>query len=166
MAKRLRDVCRIKEDENYWRHGRGFVVRDLPWTEKQLKEIPPFEFENWAVIALGGIPNKTQVGDMGIDGRIYPVGTEPGKKETPQLDFMDDWYPIQVKQMEKVGRPDIDKFEAAMMRSKRKKGFFVGFDFSEDAEREIGRFFRDEHLAIVPLRVREILDETIAQRLA
>ena len=53
-------------------NGKGFVVRDLPWTEKQLREIPPFEFENWAVIALGGIPNKTQVGDMGIDGRIYP----------------------------------------------------------------------------------------------
>ena len=47
-------------------------MRDLPRTEKQLREIPPFEFENWAVIALGGIPNKAQVGDMGIDGRIYP----------------------------------------------------------------------------------------------
>jgi hypothetical protein len=31
--------------------------------------IPPFEFENWAVIALGGIPNKVQVGDMGVDVR-------------------------------------------------------------------------------------------------
>ena len=30
--------------------------------------IPPFEFENWVVIALGGIPNKVQVGDMGVDG--------------------------------------------------------------------------------------------------
>jgi len=28
---------------------------------------PPFEFENWAVIVLGGIPNKLQVGDMGVD---------------------------------------------------------------------------------------------------
>jgi hypothetical protein len=27
------------------------------------------EVENWAVIALGGIPNKVQVGDMGVDGR-------------------------------------------------------------------------------------------------
>jgi restriction endonuclease Mrr len=43
---------------------------------------------------------------------------------------MDDWYPIQVKQQDKVGRPDIDQFEAAMMRTRRKKGFFVGFDFS------------------------------------
>ena len=168
MAKRLRDYCKLREDENYWLHGKGFVVRGLPWTEKQLRNIPPFEFENWAVIALGGIPNKTQVGDMGIDGRIYPIGSEPGAsgKEAGQLDFMDDWYPIQVKQMDKTGRPDIDNFEAAMMRTKRKKGFFVSFDFSSDALTEIGRFFRHEHIVIVPLTVREILDETIAQRLA
>ncbi len=167
MAKRLRDVCKLREDENYWLHGKGFVVRDLPWTEKQLRTIPPFEFENWAVIALGGIPNKTQVGDMGIDGRIYPIGSEPAVagKEAGQLDFMDDWYPIQVKQMDKVGRPDIDKFEAAMMRTKRKKGFFVGFDFSSDALREMDQFFRREHITMIPLTVREILDETIAQRL-
>jgi site-specific DNA-methyltransferase (adenine-specific) len=168
MAKRLRDVCKLREDENFWLHGNGFIVRDLPWTEKQLRAIPPFEFENWAVIALGGIPNKTQVGDMGIDGRIYPVGSEPtaSGKEAGELDFMDDWYPIQVKQIDKVGRPDIDSFEAAMMRTKRKKGFMVGFDFSSDAITEISRFFKSEHIAIVPLTVREILDETIAQRLA
>ncbi len=167
MAKRLRDVCKLREDETHWLHGKGFVVRDLPWTEKQLRAIPPFEFENWAVIALGGIPNKTQVGDMGIDGRIYPIGSEPSAagKAAGELDFMDDWYPIQVKQMDKVGRPDIDKFEAAMMRTKRKKGFVVGFDFSGDAMTEISRFFKSEHIAIVPLTVREILDETIAQRL-
>jgi DNA modification methylase len=167
MAKRLRDVCKLREDENYWRHGKGFVVRDLPWSEKQLRTMPPFEFENWAVIALGGIPNKTQVGDMGIDGRIYPIGSEPGAtgKEAGQLDFMDDWYPIQVKQMDKTGRPDIDSFEAAMIRTRRKKGFFVGFDFSSDALREIDGFFRREHIVIVPLTVREILDETIAQKL-
>ena len=68
--------------------------------------------------------------------------------------------------MDKTGRPDIDKFEAAMMRTKRKKGFFVSFDFSSDALREIDQFFRREHIMIIPLTVREILDETIAQRLA
>ena len=71
MAKRLRDVCGLREDETLWRAGRGFVVRDLPWSEDQLRKIPAFEFENWAIIALGGIPNKAQVGDMGIDGRIF-----------------------------------------------------------------------------------------------
>ena len=90
MAKRLRDVCRLHEGENYWRAGKGFVVRDLPWTEKQLRAIPPFEFENWAVIALGGIPNKVQVGDMGIDGRIYPIGSAPKQSKNIELDFMDE----------------------------------------------------------------------------
>jgi hypothetical protein len=73
MASRLRDVCGLPESEPLWRAGRGFVVRDLPWTVEKLRVIPPFEFENWAVIALGGIPNKVQVGDMGVDGRIFPV---------------------------------------------------------------------------------------------
>jgi hypothetical protein len=167
MAKRLRDYCKLRENENYWLNGKGFVVRDLPWTEKQLRAIPPFEFENWAVIALGGIKNKVQVGDMGIDGRIYPVGSEPGAsgKGAGQLDFMDDWYPIQVKQMDKVGRPDIDSFEAAMIRTRRKKGFVVGFGFTSDALQEIAGFFRREHIVISALTVREILDETIAQKL-
>ena len=75
MAKRLRDVYSLPESEPLWRAGRGFVVRDLSWTVEKLRVIPPFEFENWAVIALGGIPNKVQVGNMGVDGRIYPVSS-------------------------------------------------------------------------------------------
>jgi DNA modification methylase len=165
MAKRLRDVCGLKEDEKLWRIGRGFVVRDLPWSEKQLREIPPFEFENWAVIALGGIPNKAQVGDMGIDGRIYPVSATPKKKET-ELDFMDVWYPIQVKQKDKVGRPDIDAFEAVMMREDRTKGFFVSFDFSSDAISEIQSFFKKTGKSIIALTVKDILEEQIAYKLA
>jgi hypothetical protein len=65
MARRLRDVCALPESEPLWRAGRGFVVRDLPWTVEKLRILPPFEFENWAVIALGGIANKVQVGDNG-----------------------------------------------------------------------------------------------------
>src|SRR5205814_5651920 len=117
MAKRLRDVCKIREDEKLWRIGRGFVVRDLPWSEEKLRAIPPFEFENWAVIALGGMPNKAQVGDMGIDGKIFPVSSLPAKKKARKGEtevfgeFLDAWFPIQVKQTTKVGRPDIDSFE-------------------------------------------------------
>src|ERR1022692_1664373 len=73
MANRPRDVCGLPKSKTLWRAGRGFGVRDLPWTVEKLRVIPPFEFENWAVIALGGIPNKVQVGDMGVDGRINPV---------------------------------------------------------------------------------------------
>jgi hypothetical protein len=35
-------------------------------------------FQNWTVIALGGIPNKVQVGGMGIDARIAGKTTGPG----------------------------------------------------------------------------------------
>jgi DNA modification methylase len=167
MAKRLRDVCKLREDERLWRLGRGFVVRDLPWTVAQLRRIPPFEFENWAVIALGGIANKAKVGDMGIDGRVYPLSAMPkaSGKQAGELDFMDQWYPIQVKQKEKAGRPDIDQFEAAMMRENRTKGFFVSFDFTSDSMLEISNFFKREHRVIVPLTVQEILEDQIAQKL-
>ena len=53
-----------------------------------------------------------------------------------------------------------------MMREERTKGFFVSFEFSSDALTEIDRFFRKSGKAIVPLTVREILDEQIAQKLA
>jgi len=49
---------------------------------------------------------------MGLDGRIFPVGTKPAEGGL----FGDDWFPIQVKQTDKVGRPDIDAFEAVMER--------------------------------------------------
>jgi PAS domain-containing protein len=94
MGQRLTEVCKLTE-------GEDFIIRDLPRSEKQLRQMPPFEFENWAVIALGGIPNKAKVGDKGIDGRIFPVSATP-KKQKDTLAFMDVWYPIQVKQKDKA----------------------------------------------------------------
>ena len=167
MARRLRSVCGLSESETQWKKTtRGFIVRDLPRSIEQLRKMPPFEFENWAVIALGGIPNKTQVGDLGIDGRIYPVSAMPERrgKETGELEFMDTWYPIQVKQTDKVGRPDIDAFETAMQRKERKVGYFVGFAFTGDALFEIDRFRRTTGCEIKPLTVREILDEEMARK--
>ena len=129
------------------------------------RALPPFEFENWAVIALGGVKTKVQVGDMGIDGRIFPVGSEPQGFGSDELGLQERWYPIQVKQKDKAGRPDIDQFENAMRRAKYAKGFFVSFAFSEDALREIQRFFVEEHAVIVPLTVQEILEEQIGMKL-
>lgn len=170
MAKRLRDVCGLPESEPLWKSGRGFVVRDLPWTEEKLRAMPPFEFENWAVIALGGIPNKTQVGDMGIDGRIFPVSAAAnfprrGKDDLPGL-ASEKFYPIQVKQKDKAGRPDIDAFQTVLMREGCDKGFFVSFAYSGDAEREAGAFFKRTGKTIVLFTVRDILDEQLARKLA
>ena len=77
---------------------------------------------------------------------------------------MDEWYPIQVKQTAKVGLPDIDAFEAVMMREERMLGYCVGFEFTGDAIFEIDRFRRKEGREIKPLTVKEILDEEIGQK--
>jgi hypothetical protein len=52
-----------------------------------------------------------------------------------------------------------------MNRAKRTKGFFVAFDYSQDALEEIQQFFVREHKVIIPLTVREILDKDIARKL-
>ena len=79
---------------------------------------------------------------------------------------MDVWYPIQVKQKDKAGRPDIDAFEAMMTRTDRTKGFFVSFDYTPGALLEIDAFFRKSGKIIIPLTVSEILNEQIARKLA
>jgi hypothetical protein len=105
---------------------------------------------------------------MGIDGRIYPIAAVSKKnaQKPGDFDFMNDWYPVQVKQQDKAGRPDIDAFETAMQREGRAKGFFVSFDFTSDALREINGFFKRTGCVVVPLTVREILDEELAMKLA
>ena len=53
----------------------------------------------------------------------------------------------------------------AMHHRRRDKGCF-GFDYSDDALREIDGFFKFGHTVIVSLTVREILDELLARNLA
>ncbi|WP_149113121.1 DNA methyltransferase [Limnoglobus roseus] len=154
MSERLEKVCKLKE-------GTDFVVTGLPFEEDTLRKMPPFEFQNWAVVALGGVSNKRKTGDMGIDGKIYPVDAidDDVRRKPDQLDFMDHWYPVQVKQRDSVGRPDIDAFETVLRREKRTRGYFVAFDYTSGAKKEIDRFLRDEKRAIIPLTVKQILDE-------
>jgi len=151
MSQRLWDTFKLKESVD-------FFVNDLPKTEEELRIMPPFEFQNWAVIALGGIPNRIKSGDYGIDGKLYPIEQERRKQEGKDLfGDIDIYYPIQVKQRDKAGRPDIDSFETAMRRDKRNKGYFISFDFSEDAVKEIKRLDKEGDLEIIPITVRELV---------
>jgi hypothetical protein len=171
MAKRLRDVCALPESEPLWRAGRGFVVRDLPWT--------PF----WTAVASAARHRFRTRGKSpdGIAsscarkrrrrsrsaGALQDVSSSaaPRKQQEGELGLKERWYPIQVKQKDKAGRPDIDAFEAMMMREACEKGFFVSFDYSSDALQEIESFFKRSHKVIVALTVQEILDEHIAKKL-
>lgn len=157
MAERLEKRLGLKD-------GRDFQVVDLPKTEEGLRRMPHFEFQNWACLALGGIANKVKSRDFGIDGRLYPADVEKRsdrRERKGQMDFlasMEKWYPIQVKQKDKAGRPDIDSFETAMMRDRRTKGYFVAFGFSKDATTEVKRAAREHGLEIVPITVGELLE--------
>ena len=85
----------LPESEPLWRAGRGCVVRELSWTVEKLRVIPPFEYENLAVIALSGIPNQVQTGDMGVDGRIFPISSRaaPRKQLESELGLKEHRYP-------------------------------------------------------------------------
>ena len=150
MAERLEKRLNFKE-------GIDFRLVDMPKTEDDLRRMPHREFENWAVMALGGIPNKVKVGDYGIDGRLYLADIEKERKGD-FFETLDKWYPIQVKQQDRAGRPDLDKFETAMRRDKRLRGYFIAFGFSTDAIREIKRANREDGLDIVPITVKELLE--------
>jgi site-specific DNA-methyltransferase (adenine-specific) len=162
MGDRLAKACNLREGKDFW-------LRDIPKTADELRKYPHSEFENWAVTALntvisGGqaIANRAQVGDMGIDGRIYPVSVVKEKKGGSDLfGPADRWFPVQVKQKDKAGRPDMDAFETAMQRQRREKGFFVAFGYSRDAQLEIKRAAREHNLEIIPITVQEILDEEV-----
>jgi len=155
-------ACRIMGDR-LWKifkmdEGSDFIVISLYKTEEDLLKLPPFEFQNWAVVALGGIPNKIKVGDYGIDGKLYPIDIEKKKEEGETLfGSADIYYPIQVKQKEKAGRPDIDSFETAIRRDGRRKGYFVSFDFTKDAIKEIKRLDKEGEIEIIPIIVKELL---------
>ena len=102
---------------------------------------------------------------MGVDGRIFPVGTKPADEQSM---FANDWFPIQVKQVDKVGRPAIDAFEAVMEREGeggRQRGFFVAFGYTRDAEDECRAFFKRTGRIIKLLTVKEILDEEHVQKM-
>lgn len=89
----------------------------------------------------------------------------PGRKQEGELALQERCYPIQVKHKDKAGRPDIDAFETAMRRAAGTKGFFVSFDYSEDAEREVTRFWKEEQRTIILLTVKELLDGNFAHKL-
>jgi hypothetical protein len=149
------------------KEGTDFWVRDLPKTVEELRQYPPFEFQNWAINAIGGVPSKVKVRDGGIDGKLYPI-EDIKKEKTEGLDLfggIDRYIPIQTKRTDQVGRPDIENFEVAMKRDRRDKGIFVGFGFSRDAEVEIRRAEREEGLGIEPITVAQIIEQQLDKQL-
>lgn len=115
------------------------AIENAPDSLPALKQLRPFEFQNWVVNAVNGTQSPRKVGDMGIDGFWFLTNE-----------------PIQVKQSEHVGRNVVDNFETALRRVKESAGYIIAFSFTKGAVEEVARAKQDG-LNIRLLKVAEIL---------
>ncbi|MCX6643555.1 MAG: site-specific DNA-methyltransferase [Candidatus Bathyarchaeota archaeon] len=113
----------------------------MPTTVKDLKCLKPFEFQNWIVDRINGVQSNKKVGDMGIDGWTWMLHD-----------------PIQIKQSESIGREIIDKFESAIQRVTKTKGFIIAFSFTKGSYEEVARV-KERGLEIHLIEVKDILDD-------
>jgi SAM-dependent methyltransferase len=117
----------------------------LPTTVAALKELKPFEFQNWVIQRFYGTHSLRKSRDMGIDGYSFMVRD-----------------PIQVKRSERVGRPVVDEFETAVERAEKDKGYIVAFSFTRDAYEEVSRVKRAKGLEIKLVKVADLLEHPAA----
>jgi len=118
---------------NYEVHG---TVKSL----KELRALDPFEFQNWAINAVYGQHSPRKVADRGIDG----------------FTFMER-HPIQVKQMDHVGRPVMDAFAGVLQREKEKKGLVIAFGFTTGAVEEVARLEREDKIKIELVKCTDLI---------
>lgn len=114
----------------------------MPIDEAALRELKPFEFQNWVIQAINGTHSPRKSGDMGIDG----------------FSFMHN-YPVQVKQSDSVGRGVVDSFETALERAGAEQGYIIGFSFTRGAREECARVHRAKGLDIRLVPVSELLEQ-------
>ena len=116
------------------------TIVGVPASLDDLRELGHFEFQHWVVQRVMGTQSARKVADMGIDGYSFLENA-----------------PIQVKQSERVGRPEIDKFETAVERDGDNKGYVVAFSFTKGAYEEAARAKREKGLEIVLVTVEDVV---------
>jgi DNA modification methylase len=112
----------------------------------ELRELSWQEFQAWAIDAVQGRhnPRKPQ---MGIDGFTFL-----------------EHHPIEVKQMDDVGRPVLDNFVGALKRERETRGMIIGLSFTKGAFAEAARLERENKIKIELLTCRQILEEDLPFR--
>lgn len=113
---------------------------DVPKSLEDLKAMKALEFQNYIVSFIQGTHSPTLVADFGIDG--YTTFKR---------------YPVQVKQQEHVGRPEIQKFQSAIHAEKKDKGYFFAFSFTKPAYEEAARCKQEEGIEIELWQVQDLM---------
>ncbi|MGI0069606.1 MAG: DNA methyltransferase [Nitrosopumilaceae archaeon] len=111
----------------------------MPFTDEELRKLPPFEFQNWVIRRLFGRVSSRKSSDMGIDGYTF------------------EGHPVQVKQSSDIGRNVVDNFETALRRAGKNTGVIVAFSFGRGAYEEIARARLEEKLNITAMKVSDLL---------
>ena len=119
----------------------------LPSTVESLRQLKPFEFQNWVIQQFYGVASVRKSGDMGIDGYTFMTHD-----------------PIQVKRSEKVGRNVVDNFETAIKRDGSTTGWIVAFSFTKDAREEAARARWHEGLEVHLVTVEQLLKPRAERR--
>jgi len=110
-----------------------------PKTIKELKQLSDWQFQNWVIDRIGGVPSSKKSDDKGVDGYTF-MSREP----------------IQVKQSEDIGRNIVDNFQTAMRRKHKSKGYIVAFSFGKGAYEEAARAKLEDGMDIKLVRVDEM----------
>ena len=133
-------ACEVMQKRMEDRHSIFVGIDKKPITLKDFEALEPFEFEKEAVRYIGGVPNETQVGDGGIDGRLAFDGT-----------------PIQVKK-EKEALGDVDRFRALYEPAKQHgRGVFITLKGFKPKAKQRANKWRSEGLDIQLLSIQDIL---------
>lgn len=123
MESRLGKVGAVKDKD--------YITIGLPTTIGDLRQLKPFEFQNWVINEMGARHSRKKVDDKGIDGYFVK-------------DLWHEEAGIQVKQSDSVGRNVIDNFETALKRKKYRKGYVVAFSFTKGSHEESARIKHNE----------------------
>ncbi len=113
----------------------------MPFSEDDLRKLPPFEFQNWVVQRLFGRVSARKSSDMGIDGLTF------------------EGHPIQVKQSDDVGRNVVDNFETAIRRRKQTERHYCCFQFRKWCLRRNSKGKTSRSLEIKAITVKEFLKD-------
>jgi hypothetical protein len=108
-------------------------------TIEELKQLSDWQFQNWVIDRIGGVPSSKKADDKGVDGYTF-MAREP----------------VQVKQSEDIGRNVVDNFETAMRRKHKAIGYIFAFSFGKGAYEEAARAKLEDNLDIKLVRVDEI----------
>jgi DNA modification methylase len=112
----------------------------VPKSLADLKAMKPFEFQNYIISFIQGVHNPKLVAEGGIDG--WTVFKR---------------HPLQVKQQEHVGRPEIQKFQSAIHAEKKDKGYFFAFSFTKPAYEEAARCKQEEGIEIEFWEIKDLM---------